>query len=643
MEIEEVLANNFSGPIVFNYIWWVLSEAEKRNIHRLYFLARDGYTLLRVARIFCDRFQLDIECRYLYCSRTALRMPTYFFIGDEAFELLLQRGYSITLQAVLSRGGLSERERREVYKDCGIDDVEEERQLSKKEFSGYVKCLEKSKIFHQYVVEKSRTAYGDAVGYFMQEGLFDQKLIAVVDSGWIGSMQRSLRQLLEFAGYTGELVGFYFGMYEHPKAPVDGEYLTWYFDGTKRVKDKAIFCNNLFECILSAPHGMTKGYRNSGEEYSPILTVSPGGQEKLTIEAQSNAICAYSAQRVQQIDFCAFDHSVLHRDTVQRIRRYMFTPQKEEVAYYSRFRFSDDVVEICRSPLAGEEQLAKLRDYFILRRAFRKMIGGPSAAANADLFWAYGTVSLAPGAKQLWYRWNTFIWEAAKYTAHWAKDRCRHGGKGLNYYSLVDKYDIVSFDIFDTLLYRTVNKPADVFGLMEAWAIEMYGLESFPDKRIAAEQRAREQSIEEEITFENIYAVFGMGDKEAAALMEYEKRTELSVLRRDEKMADLLQYCIVHGKKVLIISDMYHSEKFLSEALRQTGISGYSSLYVSSKEKCTKNSGNLYRHVMEKERITCIKSWLHIGDNYRSDYLVPRTLGIHAAIYSNGRSVCRSR
>ena len=74
------LIKEFVGPILFDYVWWILYQAQQRGIQRLYFLARDGYLLREIAQQFCARFGLKIECRYLYCSRAALRMPSYHLL-----------------------------------------------------------------------------------------------------------------------------------------------------------------------------------------------------------------------------------------------------------------------------------------------------------------------------------------------------------------------------------------------------------------------------------------------------------------------------------------------------------------------------------------------------------------------------------
>ncbi len=52
------------------------------------------------------------------------------------------------------------------------------------------------------------------------------------------------------------------------------------------------------------------------------------------------------------------------------------------------------------------------------------------------------------------------------------------------------KYDVISFDIFDTLLLRPFIKPTDLF-----WYIETkYNIKGFHQARILAEMQSREIS-----------------------------------------------------------------------------------------------------------------------------------------------------
>ena len=71
----------------------------------------------------------------------------------------------------------------------------------------------------------------------------------------------------------------------------------------------------------------------------------------------------------------------------------------------------------------------------------------------------------------------------------------------------IERYNYVSFDIFDTLIKRNVNKPSDIFKLT---AIEYeketnVKIPDFKKLRIEAEIKAREKTKEKEPNIDEIY------------------------------------------------------------------------------------------------------------------------------------------
>lgn len=414
--LTETLSKEFAGPVLFHYVWWVLYHAMERDIKTIWFLARDGYLLREIALRFCEKFQLPIDCRYLYVSRASLRMPTYHFIGDEAWELLTYNGYYVTPRSLLQRAELNQEQRGAVYEDCGMEVPDETCILSHAEVDAWRTALKNSRAFQKFVLEKSKAAYQDTVGYLRQEGLFDQERAALVDTGWTGSMQRSLRQLLQSDGFDGGFTGFYFGMYVPPRSSMDGTYLTWYFDHASSPRSKIPFCNNLLECMLPAPHGMTVGYQSDGGAYTPVTLAAPEGEELARTQSHVNAVLGYTRDRLEQTNFEAFCPKLAIRDTRKLINRYMAHPSRDEAACLGRALFCDDITEAYRLSLADETQVQALKGYSVPVRVWRRLFSKKITAAQ--LFWPYGTIAFLPKWKQWWYRWNVYIWEWLRYELH---------------------------------------------------------------------------------------------------------------------------------------------------------------------------------------------------------------------------------
>ncbi|MCX2817571.1 MULTISPECIES: hypothetical protein [unclassified Pseudomonas] len=206
----------------------------------------------------------------------------------------------------------------------------------------------------------------------------------------------------------------------------------------------------------------------------------------------------------------------------------------------------------------------------------------------------------------------------------------------------MDKYDVISFDIFDTLLRRTVFKPEDAFLLIQKKLEEDHAnllpaifVKRFPELRVGFERQLRKEydllhhstdtyeERNEEFymiqVYERMLSSFGLPQDLAEKLLEIEQAVEFSILEARSLGKVLFDAAIAKGKRVLLISDFTHTESFVSTALSKSGFSGYEKLYVSSEVGLKKHSGYLFKHVLADLNLNpdCI---LHIGDNSTGDF-----------------------
>jgi len=79
------IGHGFSGIALYTYVDWILKQASGRNIKRLYFIARDGFVLKRIADVIIKEYKLDIKTFYLYGSRNVWRTE-----NEEQQKLVLQ-------------------------------------------------------------------------------------------------------------------------------------------------------------------------------------------------------------------------------------------------------------------------------------------------------------------------------------------------------------------------------------------------------------------------------------------------------------------------------------------------------------------------------------------------------------------------
>ena len=81
------------------------------------------------------------------------------------------------------------------------------------------------------------------------------------------------------------------------------------------------------------------------------------------------------------------------------------------------------------------------------------------------------------------------------------------------------------------------------------------------------------------------------------------------------------------GKRVILISDMFLPKDFIERLLKQHGIVDWDALYVSNEVGLRKDSGELYRHVLDREGLSPAET-LMVGDNERADVQIPVGLGM---------------
>ena len=197
--------------------------------------------------------------------------------------------------------------------------------------------------------------------------------------------------------------------------------------------------------------------------------------------------------------------------------------------------------------------------------------------------------------------------------------------------ALIRRYNIISFDIFDTLLKRDVFSPKDVFQIVERKFDQNHnGVQSgFAQKRINAERNARSISSFDEVTLEEIYNCLEFSDEYKKDLLNLELEVESSVLHRNSSVCSLYEECIKTGKTVYIVSDMYLPAPFLNKILEREGLVGYKKLYLSCDFRKTKRSGKLFTELCSSEGIDP-KTVLHIGDSRYADYIGPRKTGMRS-------------
>ena len=195
-----------------------------------------------------------------------------------------------------------------------------------------------------------------------------------------------------------------------------------------------------------------------------------------------------------------------------------------------------------------------------------------------------------------------------------------HGCTKAELEEKIKNADVISFDLFDTLVMRKTLFNDDVVEyvnrrLMESGIV----LKDFCNKRLGSE---KELSRNMAPTLTDIYQnvlqktdIDGMKDISAEELADLEWNIDFELLVPRKEICDIFKRTVKSAKKVYIITDTYYSKNQLEQLLKKCGITEYADILSSSDYQQSKAQG-LYKYIQSREGI---KKYLHIGDDIMSD------------------------
>ena len=163
--------------------------------------------------------------------------------------------------------------------------------------------------------------------------------------------------------------------------------------------------------------------------------------------------------------------------------------------------------------------------------------------------------------------------------------------------SKIDKAKLISFDIFDTLLFRKTNTPETVFDLVG----KHFGIHGFRKLRIdmqnEASRRAYAKSKAPHANMDEIYEVLSEHTEiptDWNEVKQYEIQMERDALVANQEMLEIYHYAKMQGKRVVATSDMYLFAETLESFLKEKRFQGIDHVYCSADEHKAKFNKDLF-------------------------------------------------
>lgn len=261
--------------IYFLYIDRMYKRLLEIKPQKIFFLAREGYFLIKLFKLYQSKKEIQFDAEYLYVSRRSTILPSLAGVNETEFRSIFNSYRDLDIVSFLKNLSFTNDEIEKVTTtlsfDCekvfyGLKDTKEFQMLL---------ANEQFKIIIDEKCEYNKSLFQ---AYMKQSGLKSGEEIIIIDVGWKGTIQDNIYKALNeeyvvrglylgYENYTGYensrniKEGLIFSKYPCPSQ----NYSIWDFE------------THLIEQILAAPHGSTYGYRKVSSFVKPVL-------EEYTIE-----------------------------------------------------------------------------------------------------------------------------------------------------------------------------------------------------------------------------------------------------------------------------------------------------------------------------------------------------------------------
>lgn len=199
----------------------------------------------------------------------------------------------------------------------------------------------------------------------------------------------------------------------------------------------------------------------------------------------------------------------------------------------------------------------------------------------------------------------------------------------------IERADVISFDLFDTLVVRNTFSRSDVFELVDLFIRKKeIVIPDFEKRRIAAEKKLSSGKAPRlEHIYEFILADLKDINISAKSLADMEYQIDCKLLHPREEMISILKLAKSMDKVIFVTSESYYSEEQIQKILDSLGINNIDRLIISCEYNVSKTSGLFQQLIMLSKN----HNILHIGDDIVADIEGAENYGINTfQIYSSG-------
>jgi hypothetical protein len=373
-------ATNVAGPLLFAYVLWVLNRAEEQHIKRIFFFARDGDILVKIARMLCDWLGFSIECKYLYASRQSFCLASLTEVTKESLHWLVDPAESPSLRTLAGRVGLTMVQLAN-YQPVQEKEIDWDRPLSPDERNVVLDLFQMPEI-SRMILERALECRNLVLDYLHQEEMTAGIKFAVCDVGWRGLIQYSLEKIVaESPEFGSNFKGFYFGFNETELFVSRARAEAFTMDDTSAFRW-------LIDIFTATIHGSVKQFaRHLDGTVAPVFSsLSDEENERWGVALQQEAILRFVHDLTTTLD-CAKDSisrviDLLKMRSFKALNCMLSDPAPDEAAAYGSIALAHGVSHDSHVEVAPALKLLDLARWIVW----------PRRSGLAWIYWTEATI-----------------------------------------------------------------------------------------------------------------------------------------------------------------------------------------------------------------------------------------------------------
>lgn len=187
--------------------------------------------------------------------------------------------------------------------------------------------------------------------------------------------------------------------------------------------------------------------------------------------------------------------------------------------------------------------------------------------------------------------------------------------------------EIISFDMFDTLVMRQTFLPRTIWELVDVQCTDL-GID-FLQLRTQAQAKIAHLNPTLDEIYTEMQKMAELSDIDFEQIKQLELQMDLQFIVPRKDMVPIFKEAVSLNKPVYIISDMYYTADVLGEILEKCGFTiSYEHIIVSCEKRKNKKEGTLWSYY-QKEYVHGRRAF-HVGDDSVGDVKQPQAHGISA-------------